>query len=228
MRFAFTPTTKLELRNRALPGPIRYFCNIPRLEYPMWRLACSSLLAGLVAVPLAATAQQKSVEQQIAEAVSPLPEEMQDVATVLAYMDGDTLSQVRMGLSTMICLADDPKIDGFHTACYHRDLEPFMARGRKLRAQGKTIAEAQQIRIKEIDAGELPMPSQLAALYSLTGPEGSFDHNTGSAVGARGLHVIYVPYATETSIGISEVASSGRPWLMYPGTGMAHIMIQIP
>jgi hypothetical protein len=153
---------------------------------------------------------------------------MREAATVMAYVDADTLSIVRMGLNLMICLADDPKIPGFHVACYHRDLEPFMARGRQLRAQGKTTAENQQIRVEEIEDGELPMPSHPAALYSLMGPEGSFDHATGTTVGARGLHVIYVPYATETSIGISEVASSERPWLMNPGTPLAHIMIHIP
>jgi len=194
----------------------------------MWRAACCYLALVLIAVPAVAIGQQKTVDQQIVEAVSPLPEEMREAATVMAYVDADTLSIVRMGLNLMICLADDPKISGFHVACYHRDLEPFMARGRQLRAQGKTTAENQQIRVAEIEDGDLPMPSHPAALYSLTGPEGSFDHTTGSAIGAHGLHVLYVPYATETSIGISEVASSERPWLMNPGTPLAHIMIHIP
>jgi hypothetical protein len=194
----------------------------------MRRLAYCPVLIGLIAVPLAATAQHKPLELQIAEAVSPLPEEMREAATVLAYVDGDTLSRVRMGLNLMICLADDPKIDGFNVACYHRDLEPFMARGRQLRAEGHTTAEVQAARLKEIEDGDLPMPSHPSALYSLTGPEGSFDAATGTAPLARGLHVIYVPYATEQSIGVSEVASSERPWLMNPGTPWAHIMIRIP
>ncbi|UCG88901.1 MAG: hypothetical protein JSW71_10330 [Gemmatimonadota bacterium] len=194
----------------------------------MWRAACCSFASVLMAAPAVTVAQQKSIEQQIVEAVSPLPVGMRGAATVMAYADGDTLSVVRMGLNLMICLADDPKIYGFHAACYHRDLEPFMARGRMLQEQGKTIAETQQIRVEEIEAGKLPMPDHPAALYSLTGPEGGFDHVTGSAIAARGLHVIYVPYATERSIGISEVASSERPWLMYPGTPLAHIMIHIP
>jgi hypothetical protein len=194
----------------------------------MRRFASTALAVTLLVSASPITAQQKPVEEQIAEAVSALPEPMREGATVLAFVGGDSLSVVRMGLNMMICLADDPKIEGFHVACYHRDLEPFMARGRQLKAQGKTVTEVQDDRREEVEKGKLLMPTHPAALYSLTGPEGSFDQATGTAVGARALHVIYVPWATEDMIGISEIASDQRPWLMFPGTPWAHIMIHRP
>jgi hypothetical protein len=153
----------------------------------MRRFASTALAVTLLVSASPITAQQKPVEEQIAEAVSALPEPMREGATVLAFVGGDSLSVVRMGLNMMICLADDPKIEGFHVACYHRDLEPFMARGRQLKAQGKTVTEVQDDRREEVEKGKLLMPTHPAALYSLTGPEGSFDQATGTAVGARAL-----------------------------------------
>ncbi|HSM64226.1 MAG TPA: hypothetical protein VK833_09845, partial [Gillisia sp.] len=36
---------------------------------------------------------------------------------------------LREGDNQFIVLADNPKQDEFNAACYHKDLEPFMARG---------------------------------------------------------------------------------------------------
>ena len=71
-------------------------------------------------------------------------------------------------------------------------------------------------------AGTLKMPTQPAALYSLTG--GSFDPATNAAAGARPLYVVYMPGATPESTGIPAQPAQGTPWLMFPGTPKAHIM----
>ncbi len=185
----------------------------------------AAALLPCAAIPV--VAQEKSVERQIAEAVSPLPETLRRGAAVLGYGDGDRdgrMVVLREGTNTMICLADDPMREGFHTACYHESLGPFMARGRELRAQGKDGGERRAIRIAEIEAGTLTMPDHPAALYSLTGEEGIFDPATGTAPGAAGLYVVYVAYATEESSGISARPAAERPWLMGAGTAWAHIM----
>ena len=39
------------------------------------------------------------------------------------------------------------------------------------------------------------------------------------------LTVIYMPYATGESVGITEERHVNGPWLMFPGTPFAHIMI---
>ena len=36
----------------------------------------------------------------------------------------------------MICIADDPNQPGFSVACYFKELDAFMQRGRELRKQG--------------------------------------------------------------------------------------------
>lgn len=186
----------------------------------------STLLAPVVGLAIGfqiACAQQDAVDRQIATAVAALPAEMRADAAVLGYRDGDALVTLRDGTNGMICLADHPGDEDFHVACYHVSLEPFMARGRALRTEGKSQDEVRQIRGNEIEAGTLAMPDHPAALYSLTG--GAFNSATGEVDGARGLYVLYVPYATEATIGIPAAPSRDRPWLMFPGTPWAHIMI---
>jgi hypothetical protein len=169
---------------------------------------------------------QLTAEQQIAAAVLAAPEEMRAGATVLGYGVDGRLKKLRQGSGGLVCLASDPKAERFHVACYHRSLEPFMARGRALRAHGVTGDKVDSVRFAEVRAGKLRMPTHAAALYSLTGPAGSFDPASGTAPKAKPLFVVYVPFATEKSLGLSTTPAEGTPWIMHPGTPKAHIMFQ--
>lgn len=167
-----------------------------------------------------------TADQQIAAAVSPAPQPMQDDATVLGYSDDMELITLREGANNMTCLADNPGDDRFHVACYHNDLEPFMTRGRELSAEGQSSAEVREIRQQEIEEGTLSMPEKPMSLYSLTGDTSAWDYDTGTLQSARPLYVVYIPYATVESTGISaSPASEGAPWLMDPGKPWAHIMV---
>lgn len=164
--------------------------------------------------------------QQIASAVLPLPAEFRADARVLGYRDGGrSLVSLREGSGAFVCLASDPAAERFHVACYHRSLEPFMARGRSLRAGGVKGDQVDSARFREIRTGRLAMPKQPAALYSLTGPVGSYDTTTNAVTGARALNVIYIAGATSASTGLSVAPAQGTPWLMFPGTPKAHIML---
>ena len=164
-------------------------------------------------------------EQQIAAAVLPLPAHLRADATVLGYAQNGQLVTLRKGTGAMTCLASNPATQQFHVACYHKSLEPFMARGRELRAQHQSFTREQvdSVRFLEARAGKLKLPKEPAALYSLTG--GSFDAAAQTANGARPLFVIYVPFATAESTGLSaRPAGPGVPWIMGGGTPKAHIM----
>ena len=177
-----------------------------------------------VASPAAAQVQSLPREQQITSAVLPLPQGMREGATVLGYNTEGKLVSLRSGKGDMICLADDPAQERFHVACYHRSLEPFMARGRALRAKGTKRDQIDTLRYSEIRSGKLKMPRTPASLYSLTGASDSFDAATGTLTKASPLHVVYIPFATEKSTGLSAVPSDKLAWLMFPGTPKAHIM----
>jgi manganese oxidase len=163
--------------------------------------------------------------QQVASAVLALPEPMREGATVLGYRPGAKgLVLLRKGTNGMLCLADDPAEPAFHVACYHESMEPFMARGRALRAEGIVGAQVDSVRFREVAEGKLKVPTAPAALWQLNGAPGSFDAATNTVKDARSLYVIYIPFATTQTTGISSKPTPGEPWLMFPGTPKAHIM----
>lgn len=167
-----------------------------------------------------------TAEKQIKAAVSAAPEEMQEGAKVMGYNDNGDLVTLRKGTNHLICLADDPEQQNFHVACYHKDLEPFMRRGRELKAKGLSRKKVDSLRREEIKGGEIEMPQKPMALYSLTGSDNAFDYSTGRVVNASPLYVIYIPYATQETTGLAKKpVSKGAPWIMEPGTPWAHIMV---
>jgi hypothetical protein len=172
------------------------------------------------------TTTPPSAEQQIASAVLPAPEDMRAGATVLGYAPDGHFTQLRPGTGALICLASKPNSERFHVACYQRSLEPFMARGRALRARGVTGERVDSVRFAEVRSGKLRVPRHPAVLYSLTGPPDSFDPATGTAPKAKPLFVVYVPFATGKSLGLSATPVEGAPWIMHPGMPKAHIMFQ--
>jgi hypothetical protein len=174
----------------------------------------------------AAAADMPSAEVQIAAAVLAAPPELRDGAAVLGYSPQGELVRLREGKNELICLANDSSKSRFSVACYHRDLEPYMARGRELLAQKVTGQKRNDIRWKEVADGKLTMPREPRTLYVLTGT--GFDSSSGKVTDAYLRWVIYVPFATTESTGLSTKASDNAPWLMYPGTAGAHIMIDPP
>lgn len=165
-------------------------------------------------------------EVQIAGAVLAAPVELRDGAAVLGFDAQGKRVQLREGKNELICLATDPAKATIEVDCYHKDLEPFMARGRELLEQKVTGAKRNEIRFKEVEEGKIPMPKAPRTLYVLTGT--SFDSASGKINNPYLRWVIYVPFATPESTGLSTKGSEGAPWLMSAGTAGAHIMINPP
>lgn len=183
-------------------------------------------IGGILPNDILAQTNIPTPEQQINAAVSPAPETMKDAAKVLGYNEQGELVVLRKGTNELICLADNPDDERFHAACYHKDLEPFMKRGRELRDEGKSGEEVRDIRHREIEEGTLPIPEKPMSLYSLTGDEDAWDYSTHTLRSARPLYVVYIPYATVESTGLAATpVSEGAPWLMDEGKPWAHIMV---
>src|SRR5512141_2681625 len=184
------------------------------------------LMLGLVAGQSAAPSSAGTIlpaEQQIAAAVQAAPEDRRAEAAVLGYDPQGKLVTLRPGSNDLVCLADDPKAPGFSVACYQKDLEPFMARGRELVAQGVTGPQRNQLRWKEVESGKLPMPKEPRTLSVLAGS--SYDAASNRVVDPYLRWVIYVPFATAASTGLPTKPFANGPWLMDGGTAGAHIMI---
>ena len=178
------------------------------------------LLALSMGLPAFAVAVASPADQ-IASSILAAPKERREAATVLGYNEKGEVVTLRKGTGDLVCLADDPAVKNFSVACYHKDLEPYMARGRELNAQYKG-KERQEQRWKEVGEGKLNMPREPRMLYVLTGT--GFDSAKGEVIDAYLRWVVYTPYATPESTGLT-VTPGAEPWLMYPGTAGAHIMI---
>ena len=172
-----------------------------------------------------AAAAIPSASAQVAAAVASLPEELKAGAAVLGYVTAGKLVSLRTGTNDMICLAPDPAVKAFHSACYHKAMEPFMARGRALRAEGVKGAQVDTVRFAEVKSGKIKMPTQPTMLYQIFG--GTFDEQTGKVTGGSALYLTYMPFATTATTGLTSKPSEKSPWLMFPGTPKAHIMFSV-
>ena len=110
------------------------------------------LAAGGVSVAQTSSA---SVDEQIAHTVLALPEDMRAAATVVGYGGDGMLETLREGTSDMICVADEPGDDRYSAVCYHKSLDPFISRGRELRAEGVEGKDVLARRHEEMEAGTL-------------------------------------------------------------------------
>ena len=191
-------------------------------------LLCLSLIAPIA---IGGAQQSKPVPiprlteaQQVASAVLALPVQFRADARVLGYKSGSKeLVPLRDTKGSFTCLATQPD-EPLHLACYHNSLEPFMARGRQLRANGVKDAMVDTARFAEVMSGKLAMPKQPATLYQLFG--GSYDAAANIVTGARPLFVIYISGATSATTGLPDrPANAGEPWIMFAGTPKAHIML---
>ena len=157
-------------------------------------------------------------QDAISLGVSPLQGAEKDGATVIQEQGGEWVT-LREGSGTFVCIADDPSDDRFRATCYHKSLEPYMARGRELRKEGIDGRENIDKRREEVGAGTLEMPSH-GTLFQVNGPEDW----SGDVSTANRRTVIYIPYAKSEDLGLPTSPSEG-PWFMHSGLATAHIMI---
>lgn len=197
----------------------------------MFLLRTFALAAAFFSIGSVVGAQQTKTpsilpaSEQISLAVLAAPKLMRATATVLGYNPAGKLVTLRKGSGGLVCLAANPEEKLFHVSCYHKSLEPFMARGREVRATlGEKRGVVDSVRAADIRAGKIRMP-QRAILYQVFASRDSVDAATAQLRSPSFLNVVYIPYATTETTGISTHPSPGTPWLMFPGKPWAHIMI---
>ncbi|MDZ4148999.1 MAG: hypothetical protein U1C58_11985 [Flavobacteriaceae bacterium] len=170
-----------------------------------------------------------SAADQIKATLQAAPEEKREQATVLGYDQKGNLVTLKAGSNEFICLADDPQKEGFSAACYQKDLADFMARGRELSAEGKNENQNFEIREAEAKSGKLKMPDHPSTLYILYGKDAKYNPAKGVVEHSNLRWVVYIPWATAESTGLpTKPMVDGGPWIMFPGTHKAHIMITPP
>lgn len=173
-----------------------------------------SLVFGLSLVAGAATGVAETTDETIELAVLALPDSLRDGAAVIRYEKGERIV-LREGTNGLICQPDDPDVAGIAIWCYPTTHDAYARRWYGLEATGLSAKEVNDRIAEEIRSGELEWPDA-AVNYNLRGP--GLDNAVATTV-------VYVPFATGESLGITEERSFYRPWLMFPGTAFAHIMI---
>ena len=183
-------------------------------------VAGATLLWSLFVV---ATAAAESVDDQIAQALQPLPQDLQAGATVVTYDAAIGARRVlRQGTNSIECEPTHPD-DGF-TRCYSNLTVPRRQMEAKLRAEKKSDKEIREAVAAAIQDGTLKVPPFGTMSYRLSSKDTVI----------KRLWIMSVPYATPESIGVSTVSQrdaalkgEGLPWLMLAGTAGAHVMIPI-
>ena len=196
---------------------------MPRASHAM--LSITAVAVALAVQPVQAQEAESAAvsSDPAALAVLPIAEADRATATILGYEDG-MLVVLREGTGDFICMTDNPADERFQVLCYHKSLEPYMARGRELRAEGISGKAGIEKRWEEIEAGELEMPRHPATLHQLFGSDpAAVTLENADSLGR--LTVIYMAYATVEETGLLGQPSRGKPWLMYPGKPTAHVMI---
>ncbi len=183
------------------------------------------IVVALAAIALAgpfAMAAETSAEEQIAQAVQILPQDLRAGATVVTYDEATGERHVlRQGTNFVEC---QPRMaDGF-TRCYNKALAPRRDMEAKLHAQKKSPEEIQKAIAAAVKDGTLPQaPKAMMAYRGYDKPDRIQD-----------LWVISLPNMTPESVGVSTesqrdaaLKGHGLPWMMQPGKPGAHIMIPI-
>lgn len=198
------------------------------------RLIGIAAVVGVLSCPLAAVAAvELSVEAQIAQAVSPLPESLRAGAAVVTYDSSGTPKVLRQGTNAIVCQPPQPAPAAqaagtsggsqtaappeFSVSCYHKSMQPTRDFQAKLRAEGKTAKELTDAVAAARKDTKLAAPAFGTMLYTRSGK---------SETEARTLWVLLAPNATAESTGLpTERPKEGGPWLMAAGTPGAHVMI---
>ena len=189
----------------------------------MKRLSKSATTLLFIGFCAAAPAFAASNEELIAQAVTPLPEDLRAGATVLTYDEVTGARKVlRQGTNGIECQPENPK--DFFTRCYSVLVAPRYDFQEKLRAEKKTDKEIQAATEAAYKSGALKVPPTGTMSYRLSTKDNVI----------KKLWIVSVPYAKHEDLGVSTVSQRdgalkghGLPWMMLEGTSGAHIMIPI-
>ena len=169
----------------------------------------------LVVSPGFVLGEEPTVEQQIADAVTPLPASLQNGATIVLEAEPGKRTVLREGTNAMLCRADAPA-PGFTVSCYHKALDAFFSRWGELVRAGKPEGEVRDTLSAEVKAGKFKVEAGQTT-YDLIGG--------GWRKESIPMSAVFLPNATTESTGLSTEFNPYRPWLMWAGTPIAHIML---
>jgi hypothetical protein len=184
--------------------------NEDQLGSSIKRALLGTIFLGYLFAPVDATPQSTLIDGALLSA----PATLRDGATIVLDAPGKKRVVLRQGTNDMICRANSLK-NGFNSICYPKVLDAFWTRNAVLTQEGKTDAEIRDALAEDVRAGRLETPVG-AATYEMVG---------GSQESSLPHMAVFLPNATAQSSGLPDKWDHFRPWLMWAGTPVAHVMI---
>ena len=167
-----------------------------------------SLPALLMALLIPAVAQAQDTEAMIASAVSAAPASVSDDARVLDW----SMNELRAGTNGWTCLPDDESALGNSPWCVNAPWLNFL---------------------NALMNGEEPTYDEIGIAYMLMGDSPICNTNPATTeeecgddwVAGLGGHLMMLMPDLSSLEGITTDHMNGGPWVMWPGTPYAHLMI---
>ncbi len=179
----------------------------------MHRLRIRKLFIGSIVVLTSFLANAQSEEALIQAATQSLPEHLRGGATVL---DRNTSppTLLRQGTNGITCMTDEPA-PGYDASCVDESWFPYGRRLGELRAEGKSLLEANKIVNAELASGSLALPNPGALANTVSGPD------------ANNLEILTTIFLGEAASALSGIVTeeNEQVWIMCAGTPQAHLMI---
>ena len=173
----------------------------------------ASVVIGISFLISSIASYAQSDEELIRAATMSLPEQLRAGASVLDRSTNPP-KLVRRGTNGITCMTDDPA-PGYDASCFDESWGPYGARMGELRAEGKSLLEANQVVNEELAAGTLALPNPGAIANTASGPD---------ADNLEILTTIFLGEAASAASGI-VTAESDQAWIMCAATPQAHLMI---
>jgi hypothetical protein len=169
------------------------------------------LLAFAFVLPSLAFAQDGSgMDEAVISAMSAGPLSISANARIIDW----EMNEIRPGSNSWTCLPDNPGTDGKDPWCVN---EPWL--GFLSAMVNKTEPEIDAIGFAYMLSGDSPVSNSDPFAKGPTGPE--------DWVTNLGAHLMMLVPDPKTLEGISTDHLNGGPWVMFPNTPYAHIMIPI-
>ncbi len=188
---------------------------------PALTLTCNLIVSAAALLVVAPAYAQISADQQLAVARRLLPDgASENIEFIVPSAAGDVVHLA--GNGEWICRGDRPGDNRLSLSCYTRSAAPFLDRQRELVQQGIRGADMRAFLDKEAKAGELPLPA-----YGLEiSASGTIGDDGGPPDEMNIYYLLYIPFATSGSIGVSDVQPEDPtvPFLHFPGTHESHVM----
>jgi hypothetical protein len=178
----------------------------------------TTALAGMLAM---AAASAQSIDEKIAQAVTPLPDDLKAGATVYDYDDEGNRVVLREGSNHVEC---KPRDENGFTMCWPTSTAARRDYSQKLAAEGLEGEALQAALSKAEEEGKVEPFKAGTMLYR------AYDNDDRIQL----LWVVLLPGASAEDLAMSlesqrdpALAGMGRPWMMREGTPGAHLMIPI-